>query len=356
MSEIELKPLLKTLLSAPGLSGFEGPIRKIITDFWTPLVDQLSTTPLGSLHGTKLGSSSIPHHKILLAAHMDAVGLMVTAVEDGFIRLTQVGGIDPRILPGQQVLVHGKQDLPAIVVMPADVLLPADQGDKPLPLSSLLIDTGLEPAQVKSLVRVGDPISFANAPFDLSSDLVSGHSLDNRASIAALTICLQELSHIRHSWDVIAAATSQEEETLGGGFTSSFLENPTIAIAVDVTFARSPGVSDYNTFALGKGVTLGLGPNIHPAIHRSMSDLCKQLDIPFHDDVIPKHSGTDAYAMQISAEGIPTMVLGIPLRYMHTPVEVVNIKDVLRAGHLLAEFIARLDADFIKKLNWDRSS
>jgi tetrahedral aminopeptidase len=353
MSEIELKPLLKTLISAPGLSGFEAPIRKIISEYWSPLVDEIATTALGSLHGTKRGTQSSPRHKILLAAHMDAIGLMVTAVEDGFIRATQVGGIDPRILPGQQVLVHGKQDLPAIVVQPADALLPPDQRDKPVPLNSLLIDTGLEADQVKSWVKVGDPISFANLPIELSDDLISGHSQDNRASIAALTICLQELAHMRHTWDVVAAATTQEEETLGGGFTSSFQEKPTIAIAVDVIFASSPGVSDYNTYPLGKGVTLSLGPNIHPAIYRFMKDLCKQLDIPYHDDVIPRHSGTDAYAMQISAEGIPTMVLGIPLRYMHTPVEVVNIKDIQRAGHLLAEFIARLDADFIQKLTWD---
>jgi endoglucanase len=170
----------------------------------------------------------------------------------------------------------------------------------------------------------------------------------------ALTLCLDELTHIHHQWDVVAAATAQEEETLGGGFTSSFEETPNIAVAVDVTFAKSPGVADYNTYPLGKGVALGFGPNVHPAIYYAMRDLCKQLDIPYHDDVMPKHSGTDAYAMQISAGGIPTMVLGIPLRYMHTPVETVHFKDIQRTGHLLAEFIARLDDEFIKKMSWDK--
>ena len=355
MSENEIKPFLKTLLSAPGLSGFEAPIRDIITIAWAPLVDDLKTTPLGSLHGTKQGIHPAPRNKILLAAHMDAIGLMVTAIEDGFIRVTKVGGIDVRILPSQQVLVHGKQDLPGIIVQPADQLLPPGQSDRIISLDSLLVDTGLETEVVNALVKVGDPISFANPPIELGADVISGHSLDNRASIAALTLCLQELTHIRHDWDVIAAATSQEEETLGGGFTSSFQEMPAMAIAVDVTFARSPGVTDYNTFPLGKGVALGFGPNIHPTIHQSIKDLCMQLDIPYHVDVFPKHSGTDAYAMQITAEGIPTMVLGIPLRYMHTPVETVNLKDIQRAGHLLAEFIARLDAKFIQKLTWDHS-
>jgi endoglucanase len=285
---------------------------------------------------------------------MDVIGLMATAVEGGFIRVTQVGGIDVRILPGQYVTVHGKQDLPGIVVQPADQLIPTQYHDTPVPLNYLLVDTGLEPDTVKDLVNVGSPISFANPPIELTGEILSGHGLDNRASIAALTLCLQELSHIRHSWDVIAAATTQEEETLGGGFTSSYQERPTLAIAVDVTFARSPGVSDYNTFPLGKGIALGFGPNIHPSIYQALKDLCNQIDIPFHNDVMPKHSGTDAYAMQITAEGIPTMVLGIPLRYMHTPVETVNLKDIQRAGHLLAEFIARLDDDFINKLSWDK--
>jgi endoglucanase len=216
------------------------------------------------------------------------------------------------------------------------------------------VDTGLEPNEVNVMVKIGDPISFANAPVEMTPDIISGHSQDNRASIVALTICLNELNHMQHLWDVVAVATAQEEETLGGGFTSPFEEMPTMAIAVDVTFSRSPGVADYNTYPLGKGVALGYGPNVHPAIYLALKDLCKQLDIPFHDDVMPKHSGTDAYAMQISASGIPTMVLGIPLRYMHTPVETVNYKDIQRTGHLLAEFIARLDDEFIKKMSWDK--
>jgi endoglucanase len=169
----------------------------------------------------------------------------------------------------------------------------------------------------------------------------------------ALTICLQELSHLKHAWDVVAAATTLEEVTLGGGYTSPNREEPAVAIAVDVTFGKSQGVADYNTFPIGKGVALGFGPNIHPALFRRIKDLCNQIDIPYHTDVMPGHSGTDAYAMQISTSGVPTLLVGIPIRYMHTPVETVNIKDISRAGHLLAEFIARMDDEFIKTLVWE---
>ncbi len=120
---------------------------------------------------------------------------------------------------------------------------------------------------------------------------------------------------------------------------------PAIAVAVDVTFGRMPGVSDFRSFPLGKGPTIGLGPNIHPALQKRFKKIAEDLDIPFAMEVMPQHSGTDAYAMQVVAEGIPTAVLGIPLRNMHTPVECGSIKDIDRAGYLLAQFIARLEAD-----------
>lgn len=180
--------------------------------------------------------------------------------------------------------------------------------------------------------------------------------MDNRASVSALTLCLHELKNVHHQWDVIAVASSQEEETLGGAMTSTYEELPDLAIAVDVTFAKSPGITDYNTFPLGKGVALGFGPNIHPAIFNSLKERCIQLDIPYHVDVMPGHSGTDAYAMQIAANGVPTMVLSIPLRYMHTPYETIHLKDIQRTAQLLAGFITHLDIDFINQITWDAPS
>jgi putative aminopeptidase FrvX len=188
---------------------------------------------------------------------------------------------------------------------------------------------------------------------ELSGDVLAGHSLDNRTSVAALTICLQELQHMTHTWDVWVAATVQEEETLGGAMTSPFTIRPDIAVAVDVTFAKGPGSSDYRSFPLGKGPTLGWGPNVHPAIYRRFKEISEKLDLPYHTEVMPRHSGTDAFGMQVVAEGIPTMVIGLPLRYMHTPVEMVSLKDIQRIGHLLAEFIARLEPDFVEKIRWD---
>jgi endoglucanase len=206
---------------------------------------------------------------------------------------------------------------------------------------------------VAARVNVGDLVSYATEPVELGGDAISGHSLDNRASVAALTVALEELQGKAHAWDVWAGATAQEEVTLGGAFTSAFSIRPDLAVAVDVTFAKGPGASDWSTHGLGKGVSLGLGPNIHPFLYKKFKEMAERLEIPVDTDVMPRHSGTDAYGMQVTAQGIPTMVVSIPLRYMHTPVEVVVVKDIQRTGRLLAEFIARLEIDFIKTITWD---
>lgn len=352
-TKTELLPLLNSLLTSPGLSGHEGSIRAVIEPAWRPLVDEISVSRLGSLHALKKGSAAEPRPTIMLAAHMDAIGLMVTRIVAGFLQITEVGGLDARVLPGQLVTVHGRQDLPGVIVQPPANLLPEAARSGPVPLKYLLVDTGLKPGRVKNLVRTGDLISFAQEPIEMLGDAIAGHSLDNRASVAALTLCLEDLHRRNHAWDVWAVATAQEEETLGGASTSAFQLRPDIAVAVDVTWGKSTGTPDHQTFDLGKGPTLGLGPNIHPGLHESFKQLADDLEIPSVVEVMPRHSGTDAFAMQVAADGIPTMVVTIPLRYMHTPVEVVALKDIRRTAHLLSEFIARLDNETMDNLTLD---
>lgn len=352
----ELLALLKTLCATPGLSGHEAPIRKILEKTWQPITDELSVSRLGSLHGLKSGTAPEPRPAILIAAHMDAIGLMVTGIVNGLLRVTEVGGLDARVLPGQLVSVHGRQDLPGVIVQPPAHLLPAEAQEGPVPLKYLLVDTGLRPRQVNQQVRIGDMISFAQEPIQLQGDTLAGRSLDNRASVAALTLCLEDLQTRNHAWDVWAVATTQEEETLGGARTSAFQLRPQIAVAVDVTWGKSPGAPDHLTFPLDKGPTLGWGPNIHPGLHRSIKKTAEQIEVPFAVEVMPRHSGTDAFSIQVAAEGIPTMVVSIPLRYMHTPVEVVALKDIQRTARLLSEFITQLDIDYMNKLTLEESS
>ena len=350
---IELKNFLKSLISAPGLSGFESPVREIIRSAWEPYVDEIGVSRLGSLHAKVKGSAPEPRPALLLAAHMDAIGLMVTGVQDGFLRVTQIGGLDARVLPGQLVRVYGREELSGVIVQPPGHLLPSSAGSGPVPLEYLLVDVGLLPEQVKELVRVGDLVSFDSQPLEMGKDVLAGHSLDNRASVAAVTHCLQELQSRQHSWDVWSVATAQEEETLGGAFTSAFALKPALAVAIDVTFGSSPGSPGHLTYPMGDGIALGWGPNVHSGMFRAFKELAERLEIPYQVEVMPRHSGTDAYGLQIARAGVPTMVIGIPLRYMHTPVEMVSMKDITRAGRLLAEFVASLDSDFLQNLTWD---
>jgi len=180
-----------------------------------------------------------------------------------------------------------------------------------------------------------------------------GHTLDDRAAVAALTYCLEMLHNRPHIWDVWAVATVQEEITYGGGLTSAFQLHPSLAVSIDVTFANSPGSPSHLSFPLGKGITLEWGPNTHPILYKALKELAERLEIPFSLEPIPVASGTDTYAMQVVAEGIPNIVIGIPLRYMHTPAEMVAIKDIARAGRLATEFISQLDEKFMEQLIWE---
>jgi tetrahedral aminopeptidase len=349
----DLLPFLKQLMAAPGLSGYEIPVRKMLEEHWRPLTDELSLSRIGSLHALKRGNAPEPRPSILIASHMDTIGLMVTKVVEGFMRVTSVGGIDTRVLPGQLVIVHGRQDLPGLIIQPPPRLLPPHSQEGLVPLEYLLVDTGLPESELAGLVRTGDLVSFAQPPLETAAETLSGPYLDNRASLAVLNICLEELQRRPHSWDVWATATVQEEVTLGGAATSAYQLRPTLAVVVDVTFGASPGSPAHRTFPLGEGPTLGWGPNIHPFLFSTFKKLAESLEIPYKTEVMPRMSGTDAVSIQITADGIPTMTLLVPLRYMHTPVEMVALKDIRRAGRLLAEFISQLEPDTFQQITWD---
>ena len=341
----DITPFLLSLLDSPGLSGFEKPTSDLIAEKWRPLVDELSTSTLGSLHGLRKADVKGKAPRIMVATHMDAIGMMVTKIDHGLLRFTHIGGIDPRILPGQAVTVHGQHPLTGIVQLIPDRLLESSAAGKTPDYKNLFIDTGLPEKEVQRLIQVGDTVSFAQKPFEMEGGYIVGHSLDNRASVAALTICLEELHNRKLNWDVYAVATIKEEEAGVGSLTSAFEILPDIAVTIDVTFAKGPGSSDYRTFALGKGPSIGIGANIHPALHDSFTKLAREMDIPHGIEVMPRSSGTDSMMIQITAEGIPNMVLGIPLRYMHTSTELVSVNDIYRAGRLLAGFISRLTPD-----------
>lgn len=349
----DLKLFLKEMISATGLSGHETPVRKLIENRWEGLVDEMQVSRLGSLEGLKRGSGKEPRKSILLAGHMDAIGLIVTSIAGEFLRITDVGGVDPRVMPGQPVLVHGRKDLKGVVVQPPDRLVEGHNLGAPMGLDKLYVDVGLEAGEVTKLVRPGDLVSFATQPLELGEEFLSGHTMDDRTAVAAITHCLEILKKRIHQWDVWAVATVQEEVGLKGAFTSAFGLEPTLAVAIDVTHAKGPGTSEKRIADLGKGLVLGMGPNVHPWMYRKLKELAEDLEITYQTEMMAGHSGTDAFALQVARGGRPSMVISIPLRYMHTPVETVSMKDIQRVGRLLAEFITWLEEDTVEGLRWE---
>lgn len=350
---MELIPLIRRLSEASGVSGYEHEVRDIVLDVFGRFADEVRLDTLGNVIALKKGLGPEPRPSVMIATHMDEIGLIVSSIEDGFLHFMEVGGYDERILLGQEVVVHGRRDLPGVIASrPPHVLAAADR-DKPIPRDKLLIDVGLEPEALNKLVRVGDLITMNQKLVELGEDLVAGKALDDRVSVAAAAVCLETLSQIRHSWDLFAVATVQEEVGLKGAVTSAYGLQPDIGVAVDVTFASQPGAPAEFTFDLGSGPTIGVGPNFHPKLQAALVDAARSLEMKYSLEPAERPAGTDAAAIQIARQGIPTELISIPIRNMHTPVETVAIRDVQRAGRLLAHFVGQLDEDFLASLTYD---
>ncbi len=353
---LDLKAHLKALVEAHAPSGHEGPVREIIRTAWTGLVDTMEQDKLGSLIGIKRATKSVngtAPRKIMLAAHMDEIGLMVRDVVDGFIFVHRISGVDNRVMVAQPVMVHGRKPLPGLVASVPPHLLTEEARKKYPSFDELIVDVGLPAEEVARLVRIGDLITPDVPMMDLQGKKVAAKALDDRACVAAVTACLDALQSISHSWDVYAAATVQEETGLLGAKTAAYQIQPDIAIALDVTFADQPGVDSDDSCEMGGGPGLGMGANFHEKLREKIKDTARYHEIKVQDDVIPAASGTDAWAIQVSREGVPTALLEIPLRNMHSPVETCDLRDIERCGRLMAHFIAGLDADFLAAIEWD---
>lgn len=342
------REFLKAICEATGVSGYEQGVRAIVSREFSSLCDETHVDPMGNLWGVKRGS--LGQRRIMLAAHMDEIGLIVKKLDKHVIRFTQVGGFDVRVLPGQPVTVHGTVDLPGVIGSRAPHVLPASERDKVVPMDNLFIDVGLSEDEIGSYVHTGDLITIRRGFVDLKNNLAASKAMDDRAGVASLYECLRLLQTLKHEWDVYAVATVQEEVGLRGAMTSAYGVAPDAAIAIDVTFARTPELPEVGTFELDKGPAIARGPNMHPALTARLEETARLNEIPYQSEPLPGRTGTDAWAIQVAREGVPTGLIGLPLRYMHTPCETLSIRDVERAGRLMAWFITGLSESFVGEL------
>ena len=335
---------LSLLSTSSGVSGHESSIASLVMERFKTITDEVHCDTFGNVYGLKKGSGQ--RTKLMLAAHMDEIGLIVNKIDPrGFLSFTSIGGIDPRTLLSQEVLVHGRQTIPGIIGSLPPHLIQNGDLDQAVKMEDMTIDVGLSFEKLKEVIQIGDIITLQRDTYPLLNNVIAGKSLDDRAGVVVMMICLEELSHLKHSHDVIAVATTQEEVGVRGAFTSAYTLNPDLAVAIDVTHGSTPDSKGLTTLDLGKGPAVALGPNIHPAIYRHFSETAQEHRLPIQPEPIPGASGTDAWAIQVSQAGIPTGLLSIPLRYMHTSVETLDLQDVLNSGKLLAHFISSLPDD-----------
>ena len=335
----EINALLEKLSNANGISGAEGAVAKIIRDEIAPYVDEIKTDRMGNLIAIKKGDD----FKIMLAAHMDEIGLMVQYIDEkGFIRFVGVGGWYNPVLVSQRVILHGeKGDIPGVLGMkPPHVMEEADR-KKPIELANLFIDVGAHSAEeVEAMgITVGTTVTIDRDYQPLAGTVVTGKALDNRVGCAMLIGALKEMES-KHT--IYAVFTVQEEVGLKGAKTAAFSLNPDVAIATDVTIpGDSPGIERRKApVFMGEGPVVvmvsasGRGHLADPRMVDWLKKTAKKHDIKIQIEV-GDGGNTDASAINFERGGIPSVPVSVPARYIHSPVEVIDLKDLQGAIELL---------------------
>lgn len=338
---LNYEEMLGRLCALSGPSGFEEKVARAAEDLLRPLVDEVYTTRLGSVVGVRrCGRENA--HKLLLDAHLDEIGFIVTGHDEGFLRFAPLGGVDPRMLPDREVVVLTDPPVCGVVACLPPHVQTAEDMDKSLPIKDLFIDVGLSQEETERRIPVGTPATYQGDCTPLGEDLLCGKALDDRAGFAVLLDVLERLRGKALNVDLYVLGSTQEETHSTGAITAAYEIAPRMCVAVDVTHGDSPDASKNETFKLGGGPVIGVGPNCARSLSGRLKELAAELDMPVQIEVMSGSSGTNAWPIQVSREGVATAVVSIPERYMHTPVEVVNQTDLENTAALLAAFVESL--------------
>lgn len=334
--------LLQRLTETPGIAGREERIRELIIQELTPLVDELHVDAMGNVIGLRKGADP-GSHRTMLVAHMDEIGFMVTHIDDeGFIRFVPVGGFDARTLVAQRVTVHGRKDLPGILMpgLKPVHLMTDEERKKPLTLTDFFVDTGLEHGQVRELVDLGDPITL-DRPLTCLGNLVCGKALDDRAGVYVMLEALRRVEG--HSSDIYAVASVQEERGLRGARAAGYGVAPDVCLALDVTIAGDiPGGGKKDRVTtLGGGTAIKVMDSAsisNPRLVQFLKSTAEDRNISYQLEILPR-GGTDAAAVETARDGVPVGTISIPTRYVHTNLEAAHRADMQASIELLVGFL-----------------
>jgi endoglucanase len=348
---------LKAIVNAPSPSGYEERAARIYREYTKAFADEQRTDSHGNVF-------AILHPKaetrIMLSGHMDEIGFIVKYVnDDGLIYFTKVGGHDTMIAVGQHVWIHGKTRVAGVIGRKPIHQLTSDERNKVPEFSDLWIDVGAtSKAEVMEQISLGDPITYMAEFRQLMGDRAAARGFDNKVGafvVAEALRLLKEDGGLHADVGVYATGTVQEEVGLRGATTASFEINAKSGIAVDVSFATDyPNVAKekWGDSKIGNGPLVTRGPNINPIVFHMLSQAAAEDNIPFQPEVEGGGSGTDAEAMQISRGGMATGLLGVPLRYMHTPCELLSLTDAENCAKLMAAYCRRVtpETDFTPRV------
>ena len=275
---------------------------------------------------------------VLLDAHIDEIGMIVTYITDeGFLKVSNCGGIDRRLLLAQQVTVYGNEKLTGFVTSTPPHL---EEDNTIVPeMDDIYVDIGYSKEQAEKLVNQGDRILIENKLEKLENGRVTSKALDDRSGVAAILLALDMLKNKQTKYNVSVLFSSQEETGERGAKIGSYNIDADMAIAVDVSFAKSHGESDEDCGIMGKGAMIGIAPSLSRKLSKAFIDLAKEKNIPYQLEVMNGRTGTNADEIGVSKCGVQTVTISVPEKYMHTPVEVVDIKDIENTATLIAEFL-----------------
>ncbi len=330
--------ILQQLCAVPAPSGFEARAAQAALALLRPWVDEAYIDKMGTLVGVRrCGKPGAK--RLLLDAHLDEIGLIVTGWQDGFLRFAPLGGVDSRMLPDREVLLLTDPPIPGVVACLPPHIQTREEMDRSIPIRELYLDVGLSQEEAQRRIPIGTPAVYQGGCSRLGDKLLCGKALDDRAGFAVLLDTAQRLSGKQLDVDVYFLGSTQEETHSTGAVTAAYAIAPQMCVAVDVTHGDSPDAPKDKTFPLGKGPVIGLGPNCTRWMARRMEQKARELELPVQYEVMAGSSGTNGWPLQISREGVATAVLSIPLRYMHTPIETVHRDDLENTAGLLSAFV-----------------
>lgn len=341
---MELKDKIKKLTNAFGVSGDEYEASEIACELLKPYVDSAEIDKFGNVIGYK--SCGIPGAPtLMLDAHLDQIGFLVTQVTDeGFVRFMGMG-VDQRMLPGSELLIktrkHGKI-MGIVAAMPPHLQKPGDSA-KSIPIEEMVVDIGMTGPEAKKIVNVGDYMIFMGDTMDLQGDSLTGRAMDDRACFCCLLHAMELMKDKSLKVDIIVVGSTKEEVGGHGAQAVTYKTMPEYAIAVDVTHGKTADSAGQVDNEMGKGPVICVGSNSRPNFARKMMEVARAKEIPYQVDAAGSHTGTNAWAMQTVRTGVCTLVVSLPLKYMHSPVEVLRMSDVENVGKLLAEFAMQFE-------------